>query len=517
MQENLKKAFIKPLILTGLLLFCFSLAMNKQADYYYYLTAAQLIFVPSLLHMIVKLRSFEKGIIAIGMLAVTLISLDLPYPAAVICAIVYFLVTCWVAWKGFERFLNRGFTNLPEWLIDLGMIYLAIGGGWFLASVSGIDTGFSDMLTWLTAIHFHYSAFMLSVSVGLVGRIQITKLYQICAFVIATGPVTVAIGITFSRTVEIISVSLYVLAIYALTYYLFRLKFHGIQRIIVWIPFLTLCITILWSLAYAYGNLSGQVIVNIPDMLDFHGFLNCLLFGTLTVIGWALKVPESTQQPYKFPVSLIRGRLQKTGSPHSGLVDQMNMYVNPEEVSAQVINFYEHTERFQLFASVKWSAWFRPFAWVWQLISRSIGQLNLPYSSSQVEMTGEIMMVDEKLDGRARPRLWKRMIDEETVFTAIYSHHQSGQDTLMNIALPLPFSSMHGILQLSAENGQLRLTSDGVGDAGTYLAIGKYILKLPLHEYFVIEEKNGELVATHDMNIFGIHFLHIDYVIREFG
>ncbi len=84
----------------------------------------------------------------------------------------------------------------------------------------------------------------------------------------------------------------------------------------------------------------------------------------------------------------------------------------------------------------------------------------------------------------------------------------------MNIALPLPFSTMMGILSLEEQNGALHLASKGAADAGVYLAIGRYTLKLPLEEHFIIQEKGDTLIATHDMTIFGLHFLHIDYTIH---
>lgn len=515
MLVNLRKAAIDPLILFGLLLFIICFLFSGQTGYFYYLTIAQLVFIPALVQMVIELRRFEKIILAIGISAVAFATFPIPYPAELTGAFIYLLVTCWIAWKGIERFLNRGFSNTAELMIDAGLIYIAVGGLWFFAYTAKFDTGFSELTTWLTAIHFHYSAFMLCVSVGLVGRIQMTKLYKVCALIIATGPMTVAIGITFSHTIEIFAVSLYVAAIYAMTFYLFRLKFAFIQALLVRIPFLTLCATILGSFLYAYGNFFGKSVVTIPTMLSTHGFFNCLLFGTFTVVGWAVLVPATKQKPYSFPVSQIRGKLKNTGASYKGLVDHLDEYVEVEKLPAKIVNFYEQTERFQLFASVKWAAWFKPFAFVYQFISRQIGQLNLPFSPAQMEMTGEVLLVDEQLDGRFKPRVWKRMIGEETVFVAIYSKHQSSGKTYMNIALPLPFSSMHGILQLSSEKEQLNLTSNGTGDAGTYLALGKYILKLPLQEDFTISEQNEELLATHDMTLFGFHFLHIDYVIRE--
>lgn len=515
MLVNLKKSLVNPLVVVGGSLLLLSLLFSGQVGYLYYLTVAQLVFIPAFVQLVVPLNKLDKVLLGIGMVAVTVLLFEPITTLSLICALLYLLVTLRIAWKGIDRFLKRGFTNTAELMIDVGLVYIAIGGMWFLAYIGGFDTGFSSLTNWLTAIHFHYSAFMLCISVGLLGRIQMTKLYKVSALIIATGPMTVAIGITFSRVIEIVSVSLYVGAIYALTFYIFRLKLTGIQAFLVRIPFVTLCFTILGSFLYAYGNVSGATIVTIPDMLAFHGLLNCLVFGSFTVIGWAMHVPQSKQTPFDFPVSKIRGKLKEVGETHPGLVDQMGEYIDIQKLPTKIFRFYEQTEEFQLRASVKWATWFKPLAFLYQFVSRKMGQLNLPFSSSPLEMTGEIRLVSEQLDGRTKPRVWKRTIGNETVFVAIYSKHQSNGETYMNIALPLPFSSMHGILQLSTRNEKLYLTSHGEGDAGTYLAIGTYVFRLPLHESFVLCEQGGNLIAMHDMTLFGLHFLHIDYLITE--
>lgn len=515
MLVNLRKVLVNPLNLFGLILFFVSFLFSEQAGHLYYLTIAQLVFVPALLQMVVKVHKLDGLILAVGMVAVALLSFNLPHPVELSGAIIYLLATLWIAWRGADRFLQRGFINTAELLIDIGLIYIAVGGMWYLACIGKFDTGFSEMTTWLTAIHFHYSAFILCVSVGLIGRIRMTRLYKIVALIIATGPITVAIGITFSYTIEIISVSLYVLAIYPLTIYTFRLKFPFAQAMIVRIPFVTLCSTILGSFLYVYGNFTGNAVMTIPDMLSFHGFLNCLLFGSFTVIGWGLHVPLPKQKPFNFPVSNIRGKLKVSEVPHKGLVDCLGDYTEAQKLPVKIVDFYENTEKYQLFAAVKWAAWFKPVAFFYQFISRKMGQLNLPYSSKRVEMTGEIRLVDEQMDGRSKPRVWKRKIGTETVFVAIYSQHEFDGETYMNIALPLPFSAMHGILQVGVENERLHLTSNGDGDAGTYLAVGHYVFKLPLHENFIIREAKGNLNATHDMTLFGLHFLHIEYEIIE--
>lgn len=513
MQVSLKKLIVNPLTLLGLFLFSGALVLAEQQSYLYYLTVAQLLFIPVMVQMVVKLKRWEQILISLGMAAAALLTFDIETEVAVFSTAIYLLSTIIIARKGIGRFIRRGFTNTAEIIIDIGLVYLAVGGIWYFAYIAGINTGFSPIITWLTAIHFHYSAFMLCISLGLFGRLYKGKGYTPVAWIIASGPILVALGITFSTTIELISVVLYVIAIYGLFLMTCRTSLPVLQGILIRLSIGTVCFTILWSLLYAFGNFTGNILVGIPDMLTFHGMFNCIFFGTFTIIGWAVQVPESRHADYNFPVSKIRGSLKEEGEPHPGLVDNLAEYTNIENLPVSIQHFYEHTEEYRLFASVRWRAWFKPFAFIYQFVSRQVGQLNLPFSSNVNEMTGTIRKVDHVLDGRISPRVWRRKIVGETVFVAVYSKHIAQARTYMNIALPLPFSTMVGILFLEERNGQLHLTSSGHQDEGIYLAVGRYIMKLPLQEHFIIQKKSGELKATHDMTIFGLRFLHIDYSI----
>lgn len=223
------------------------------------------------------------------------------------------------------------------------------------------------------------------------------------------------------------------------------------------------------------------------------------------------------------PISHIRGKFvigeqilepNKGNECYTGLVDDMGVYVNRDNVKSTIIEFYENTKQYYLFSEVHWYPWFKPIAAVYRVISQRIQQLNLPYSSKKTEMTGDIIAVN---DGRIRTRAWLRKIESDVIFVALYSSYVKGEKTYMNIALPLPFTSMIGILELHEQNnGNLILTSRGNGnsDAGIYLTFRNIVFKLPLQEqFFIDEEPSGELIAKHRMKIFSIPFLDIDYTI----
>ncbi|MGD6780228.1 YndJ family protein [Sutcliffiella horikoshii] len=516
MKANLKQRLFSPISLAGMFFFLAS-SLFIADPYLLMLTAAQLIFVPLMLQLLVEVKRKHIVITWIAMLSIFLLQVVTSSAGQVVLAFIYLVFTFFVALYGVKRFLKRGFTNWAEISIDIGLMYLFVGGLWFFAYIAGIDTGFSPLITWLTAIHFHYSAFLFPVSLGFYGRLQDSKWYPYIVCSVLAGPMLVAIGITFWPLLEFISVLVYIFAIYSLIFLAFRTRFASkLQAILIRLSYSALGITIIFSLLYAANSAFGSWFVSIDFMLLFHGFFNCVVFGLLGVLGWVMAPPPTNQVVWNFPVSQIRGKLKGTGEPRPGLVENLSDFVDVKVIPETIVQFYEQTERYQLVASVKWATWFKPFAWCYKWISTKLQQLNLPISRKPTEMTYTIRAVDPMLDGRKSPRAWIRKVKNNTVFVAIYSQHKIEGRTYMNIALPLPFSSMIGILQLDAVDGRLVLSSEGDRDSGVYLALGSTTFKLPLSEYFVIREQSrGVLTAEHKMKIFGVPFLRIDYRIVE--
>ena len=492
------------------------------------LTVAQLVYVPIALRLVMVqgdwLSKYYYYFALPAYVSVVLLQMASSNWDGLLAGI-YLLFTVIIAFYGVSRFFTRGFTNIEEFAIDCGLIYLALGGGWYFAYVVGIDTGFTPLITWLTGIHFHYSAFLLPIFVGLLGRLYKTTFYKVICSIIILSPMIVAIGITFSRWIELLSVILYMFGIYGLLYLTWKTPFPGrLQKWFLRISFAALGLTIVFSLFYALGNGFGLITVSIDFMLRFHGLLNCVLFAMIGLIGWSLFVPKTTFSPTAFPVSNIRGKFIRDGQSNIlGLVDSMKVFepqIDCKTLAPKVVDFYENTVDYRLFATVKWHTWFMPFALIYKLISRKMEQINLPLHRRQIEMTGMIHSVDEKLDGRESVRAWVRKVGQRTAFVALYSTHKNEGRTYMNIALPMPFSAMIGVLDLIQHGCDLQLTSKKLSsptsDAGIYLAVKNRVLKLPIEEdFFVRETEDGSLIAEHKMWIFSIPFLTINYSIHH--
>lgn len=513
MLGRLPKPLTSPVTMVGLV--CMSLLLVlRDATFFYYLTVAQLLYIPIVVQAITPLHTVHKGLFIAGQLAVTALFFTSNSVLISIYAITYLITTVMIASIGVRRFLQRGFTNIAEILIDIGLLYIAIGGCWFVAYHLQMDTGFSPIITWLTAIHFHYSACLLCITLGFIGRITQTTGFLWSSAVLAIGPLAVALGITVSVWIELSSVTAYVVAIFYMTWHLLSRQAPRLFRVSTLMAFFTLCLTICWSFLYASGRFSGSHAVSIPQMIAIHGTLNAILFG-ITVTIASIFAPPSTQRAHQFPRSAIRGQIQPSDKPHHALVDDFTELAPHAPIPREVQRFYEHTADYTLQASVKWSIWFRPFAAVFFIMSKGMQQLHLPLSRQTVTMNGTITRVDALADGRHQPRLWQRKIDDTIVFSAIYAAHHDDDQCYMNIALPLPKSVMHGILVVTSNGQMVQLTSDAPGDAGTYLTIGTYTFQLPLHEYFTVTDIGTHLEAVHRMTIFRIPFLTIDYTISR--
>lgn len=521
MKGNFEPMTFKRIALLHIILFVVAVIFSVGPWYFLMLTVAQLLFVPVTLQLILKKEKRLYYYFAIpAFLSVFFLQITTDTKLDLLFAGIYLLFTFVVALYGIGRFIRRGFAHLEEFAIDAGMMYLFIGGMWFFAYIAEIDTGFSPLLTWLTGIHFHYSSFLLPVFIGFLGRLYKTTNYKIVCSILLISPIVVALGITFAPWLEVVSVLLYIIGIYGLIVLTLKATFtSAFQKVGVLVSFGSLGVTIIFSLLYA----ARVSTVNIDFMLRFHGLLNCVLFALCGMISWAMLIPRSREQGWRFPISSIKGTYkigEQILAKHMGiqqykrLVDDMNIYVEKENLSSTIIDFYENTTDYRLFSEVHWHSWFKPFAAIYRLVSNTIQQLNLPFSNKRMEMVGDIVAVE---DGRTKTRAWVRKIEKDVIFVALYSLHQTNDKTYMNIALPLPCSSMIGILELHQQGEKLLLTSKGANesDAGIYLAAHKYIFKLPLQEQFLIEEiKEGQLRAKHEMRIFSLPFLTIDYVIN---
>ncbi|MDR4157051.1 YndJ family protein, partial [Bacillus cereus] len=141
---------------------------------------------------------------------------------------------------------------------------------------------FSPLIVLLTAVHFHYSAFLIPIFNGMLGRKLKNKglLYAPVTWLIMLSPLFIAIGISFSKTIDVIAVALYLSALYGSGFLasITAFKNSAARRFVIFSSF-TLMITIAFSLIYSYGVFRGRTTFTIQEMIWIHGLVNS--FGVI--------------------------------------------------------------------------------------------------------------------------------------------------------------------------------------------------------------------------------------------
>lgn len=134
-----------------------------------------------------------------------------PGPMAALLAGAWLVSTALVALVGLAR-LRRRWSLRPvhELAIDLGLLYLPVGGVWLLASRAGVALlGFKEPIVTMTAAHFHYAGLAAPVVAGGLGRALAargeagSRLYGVSTTIVILGIPLVAAGIQLGRAVEL--------------------------------------------------------------------------------------------------------------------------------------------------------------------------------------------------------------------------------------------------------------------------------------------------------------------------
>ncbi|MGY4691279.1 YndJ family protein [Salibacterium sp. K-3] len=459
--------------------------------------------------------------------------------SAMLLSVVWFLFTGFTAWNGMRRLMARGVAPLEETAVDAGFMYIAVGGAWFVLSRAGAAPllPYSDVIVNLTAVHFHYAAFLLPVLTGLLGRHHFHKgspgrrsSYRLLTAGILTGPILTAAAVDQGPPLEAVLVAVYVVFLYWFAVWSIKAALsmpYSVKGVII-VSSVVLIWTMTLSILYSTGRAADFFVIGIGGMIPWHGAWNAFAFSILALIGWSLLSPSPRAVYHSFPVSRMRGKayiaekivqnlpLNEAG----GLISSWDVYkrerFDPETLSPLVSCFHTNTGQFHMEAYINWR--FSLLYNVSSFFTNKMRQINIPASGKR-EMKGRVYKTDEQQDGRPAPHVWLRNLADtgSPVFTAVYSYHTKEDVTYFNIALPLPAGVMTGILRPEhGEDGALVLTSckrpDLRGDEGIYITIGRWTWKTPLKEVFYMRQITDKMLeADHSMSIGRFRFLRIRY------
>jgi len=220
-------------------------------------------------------------------------------------ALPYLLLAAWLTVDAATKLLIFKNFSRPEVLRVFALGYWTTGAGWVVCFLAGIGPlGFDATITGLTAAHFHVAGFVLTVAVRCLFQENPNLPNRLLAWAALLGMPLVAAGITASQMglsplLEQVSGGFFaafavgVAAQHVVLF--FQKKRHPVQSRWCW-AVAAACLLAGAALASLYAmRFSLPVVwVNILNMKVWHGTLNALGFGWLTLLGWAFCRAEPT-------------------------------------------------------------------------------------------------------------------------------------------------------------------------------------------------------------------------------
>ncbi len=487
-----------------------------------------------------------------------------PGALAGICATGWFVACAMLSLVGLGRILRRGLTPISELVIDLGHLYLPVGGAWLVATRAGVPfLGFHEPIVLYTANHFHFAGFAAPTIAGLLGRdrsdrSRFVRLEATARLLVAGGVPLVAAGITLSHAVElpaaiVLAMGMIGVAAMAITQGIRRLR-RGPPRVSVSGVCLSLgglSLVVSMSLAVVFASTgsasrgANAPLIPYETMAAIHGVANALGFATLSVIAFTVSPPKPPRPlggswPALFgrgfigPEFFDRVRAIDASREVCGQLASLDAFAHvgfsPDKVDASVRSFYERTAEYTLVVTPNWHRPFRTggiaFAW---FARHFLGQLELPTRSQENDTVAtRVFAVRDDIDGRSDVRGYVRTYLDGSVpranYVASYSTHRTGGRVLLSCAFPLPFACLVGVLRF--ENGDhtdgLLLTSrplddESALDEGMFLMTPLGPMRLPVDEQLDVwpGEGEGTVRARHRVRVFGLRAFTLDYAIRR--
>ena len=191
-----------------------------------------------------------------------------------------------------------------------------------------------------------------------------------------------------------------------------------------------------------------------------------------------------------------------------------------------IVDFYEHTRRWQMDVWSQWSPTFVPGAWLlMSVFARRLQQFSLPLSPLEVShgMDSEVTQIVSPA-GEVLGSAWQRTLrlTGQTVYGGWYGTVTlPGQQwRTVRVVFPLPNGSLQVFLRPDIVDGNaLRLTSGRgrFGEEGAYLVVtaadGSAVARrIPITETFtVFVDDDGVLRTDHELRLWSARVLRLHY------
>jgi hypothetical protein len=204
-----------------------------------------------------------------------------PGVLAGILALPWFGVTLLTTAQG----VLRGLTHRRQWFDEFGycggLMLLAVGGFWIVASRMGWRPGgFSEQIVLLSGVRFHYAAFALPILASRIGATVPKRLARTVVISVTAGVPLVGLGISSLPQIEIAAVVFLVASCLALAGLLVRFGMRHDPRVLLLslVAATSLASGMVLAGVFGFAELFETTWINIPAMIATHGLANAFGF-----------------------------------------------------------------------------------------------------------------------------------------------------------------------------------------------------------------------------------------------
>ncbi|MCB0107388.1 MAG: YndJ family transporter [Caldilineaceae bacterium] len=216
-------------------------------------------------------------------------------PWSALLTVPWLLFATLLALSALWQLPSRRQMDAPACLQLLALLFLPIGAAWLVAFQLGLQPlRFSGIIVLLTAVHFHFTGFAATMWASRIGAYlpQSNRTYPWFAggFVLATP--LIAVGITLSPLVEVVGVALLATCLVGLALLSYRhvlpMLRNMLAKILLSLAPTAMGVAIALAVIYAIGEFRQQPLLTIPQMVQWHGWLNGVGFTFWGLLGWRL-------------------------------------------------------------------------------------------------------------------------------------------------------------------------------------------------------------------------------------
>jgi len=198
-----------------------------------------------------------------------------------------------------------------------------------------------------------------------------------------------------------------------------------------------------------------------------------------------------------------------------------------DNLSAQIIDFYEKTADYDMHFHVQWNPIFKFFGWLLnQIFSNRIKQLHIPTQQTNEQIKSEIIKLRDAQTQQIKYTIWLRSIPStgKIIYSGVYGTCILPNGlTCIKAIFPLPKGNATVLLKPAVETGQFSLISSGqkFGDPGFYFLLqdskGNYWSRYlsSFRDTLCLSVKNNKLLAKQTLTLWNFQVLSFDYQIER--